>query len=376
MRAFVPVYLVAVMAVSFRFVAPATASESLALRGTFERLDPVMARAARLGGVTPLLAADLEAARRESLIHTIRHRAHPGDYRQWALPFIAIQRWNIQYAIDDHADAHRALEAILTVLRGLRGDEAATQGVIAATRILDAYLWRWRESHAFEAVEALGKFEEWVLAPATRTLAELRFEVEIGGRRIEKKLKRTDGLNVWVNAMRRHQAEFLRNEHWFAPDLRGWLRDSRDEWFRRLITREDLPAELRDELVADWARALYDSGRTERAEEALLAWFRRRGVSGTAPRCRAMLVNLVLFGYGDWERATALRAAFNARAETFRRPQDRRNNAGMHRLYYQCLPLPDYELRRLRAALLAERADRIAAADEHRLRKAIEEPLP
>ncbi len=345
------------------------------VRQAFDRLNRDLSFFARQG-YPPEWAATVENARRVALDYTRRHRDRLGDYCQWGLPFQYIHGWSLRHELDTHDDAQQAVRDALEILQLLESEEHVTQAVMATTHIMNAYLQCWRESHAVEAIRLLDEVEHWVLSPETRTFDRLTVTVEIDGRQVEKRFKNTSAANVWVSGIYRHQTFFLENEHLFEPGQRDWLRQSRETWLRRVAGNADLPLDARTPVITAWARALYHTGQTERAERCLLAWQQRHGDAIRDARFLAMLMAVYLFGYGDWERADAIRTAANARAGSFNRPADRREHERLHRVFYQNLALPGYDLRRLRAKQIAEYRDRITAADEERRQQAIGDKNP
>lgn len=337
------------------------------IRRSFERLNRDLAFFARQGYPSEWAVA-VETARRQALDHTRRNPDRLGDYRQWGLPFQYIHGWSLRHALDCHEEAQQAVRDALDILQRFECEEHVTQAVMAITHIMNAYLRRWRESHALEAIHLLDEVGDWTLSPRTRTVDRLTVSVETGGRQVAKRFKNTDAATVWISGIYRHQTFFLENEHLFEPGDRQWLRQSREAWLRNAASDGNLSLATRTPVVTAWARALYNSGQTERAERCLLAWRQRHGEAIRDGRFYAMLMSVYLFGYGDRERADAVRIAVNARAERFNRPADRREHERLHRLYYRSLPLPGYELRRLRAKHIAEYQENIIQMDKLRQR--------
>ncbi len=349
----------------------AAAPQPNPIRRAFDRLNRDLSFFARQG-YPPEWGHAVENARRTALDHTRRNRDQLGDYRQWGLPFQYIHGWSLRHALDTHDDAQQAVRDALETLQLLESEEHVTQAVMATTHIMDAYLRRWRESHAPQTLRLLDDVENWTLSPQTRTVDRLTVSVETGGRQVEKRFKNTSAAHVWVSGIYRHQTFFLENEHLFDPGDRQWLRQSRETWLRNAASDGNLSLATRTPVVTAWARALYNTGQTERAEHCLLAWQQRHGDDIRDARFYAMLVAVPLFGRGDWQRADAIRTAVNARADRFfTTHRARREHEMLHRVYYQNLALPDYELRRLRAGQVAEHQDRITEADELRREEAL-----
>ncbi len=292
--------------------------------GLTTELLPYIRKAGLLGAASGA-PEKLREAREKLLDCTRRYgRTHVLDAEKWECPIDTCYEWSLRHGIGSHAESAAAVREVFETLQSVSPANAASAASVA-TSIALIYSELWMDTHAVETIRLADEIEEWVLA-------------QPGGR------------NSWYWRMRYAQASFLLQEKQFPEDKRDWLWRSRQERLSARIDEEVMGLTQRTDTLTSWCRALYLAGRGEEAWVLMSEWVKKHGRQINSARFLEWRMRLALFEKADWEAAGNVLAEANLQQDIWdRRPSEQRSYAALSEMYYDCINLAEYELKRARS---------------------------
>lgn len=308
-----------VLYLALPLVAARAAGDGSIAKSVYE-LSPAL-QAARDGLPPADLPNRLAAVRQEMLAYTRTHLAGTLGRGEWLFPAYMLFNWSSDHGFRNHQEAHADLSEWFALLQEAPPHNREVATSLLATMAL-FYSQRWLDTeHGPDALALIDRIEDWALSdPASGAFWHER---------------------TWMLP-----AHVLLAEGRFAPETREDLLRNRHGRLLRFVTDETVHPTTRTRAVAQFANALYLTGKGEKANTWMQQWWRRTEGRITCQSFFTIWMKILLYENADIERAGRLLEHINTLEAP--RASDRRHQEQAAAFYYNALQLPDYEIRRLR----------------------------
>ncbi len=292
--------------------------------GLSAELFPYVQKADALGAASG--AAEKLREARAKLLESIRRYGQSDrlDLAKWVSPMRTCYEWSFDYGLLNHAEAAAAAREALAALK-IVSPSNAEAAARAASSIGLMYAERWMDTHAPESMMLADEIEEWVL-------------------------QQPGGKEAWYWPTRYTQGNFILQEKQFPEDQRAWLWEGRQARLRSRIDEGVMGLPQRTDTLVHWCKVLYLTGHGGEACALMTEWTRKHGRVVQSARLLEWRMRLALFEKADWEAAGNVLAEANLQRDIWeRRPSEQRSYAALSEMFYNCMNLAEYELKRARS---------------------------
>ncbi len=259
----------------------------------------------------------------EILEYTRTHSGKALDEINWGCSFRTAGEWMLD---DNTLDYKRSLALIQDGVTTLRDIEAENEVLPArlAMGLAMMHAERWMRSHVLEGAALIDDMWEWVKSLGDPSLRRACFARTLF----------FDG-NLLINRFS------------VPEEDRSLFIEEREKKLWEFLDDEELSFEQRTVALSHWAWALRNAGRSSDALKALETWRQRHDGQIVSARYYHMLVEVSLWGLGDWETASRSVHEAGRHREKWRTSHDHWSFGEMCRIYYNNMLFNGYETMRV-----------------------------